>query len=72
MTRSFSWLGKCPSLMNGGLKLVLWCDAVMQKKILKEITNGKNKIKQRLYLKPLTSSEHLIAMPSISAVIIKR
>ena len=51
MTRSFSWLGKCPSLMNGGLKLVLWCDAVMQKKFLKEITNGKNKIKQSKILR---------------------
>jgi hypothetical protein len=51
MTRSFSWLGKCPSLMNGGLKLVLWCDAVMQKNFLKEITNGKNKIKQSKILR---------------------
>jgi hypothetical protein len=41
MTRSFSWLGKCPSIKNGGLKLVLWCDAVMQKKKLKRNNNWK-------------------------------
>jgi hypothetical protein len=41
MTRSFPWLGKCPSIKNGGLKLDLWCDAVMQKIVLKRNNNWK-------------------------------